>query len=174
MPIILEELTLPEESASSECQLNIFILLTGLYERIPNFVTSYVARITKVIVTGQFSDILEAQAALVQAITTNVDTEVCVEALTETWPIVLVEHNRYMLDTFITILERVIVVSGREDLTSSSRLLFALFLNLFDIRSEERLKLKVLHPTGIKLTLDSQETRSTTYRGVLEIGNEVE
>jgi len=105
-------------------------------------------------VTGQFSDILEAQAALVQAITTNVDTEVCVEALTETWPIVLVEHNRYMLDTFITILERVIVESGREDLTSSSRLLFALFLNLFDIRSEERLKLKVIRRTGIRLTLD--------------------
>lgn len=142
MPIILEELALPEESASIECQLNIFILLTGLYERIPNFVASYVARITKIIVTGQFSDMLEAQAALVQAITKNVDTEVCLEALTETWPIV--EHDRYMLDTFITILERVIVESGREDLTSSSRLLFALFLNLFDIRSEDKLKPKVL------------------------------
>jgi hypothetical protein len=159
MPIILEELELPEESASIRCQLNIFILLTGLYERIPNFVASYVARIIKIIVSGRFSDILEAQAALVEAVTKNIDTEVCVEGLTETWPVV--EHDRYMLDMFITILERVIVQGGREDLTSSSRLLFALFLNLFDIRSEDRLKPKVLRDgkrTDFRFSRNSRHT----------------
>jgi hypothetical protein len=160
MPIVLDELELPENSASPDCQQNIFILLTGLFERIPNFVGSYVARITRIITTGRFSEFIEVQDSLIEAITKNVPTEVCVEALTESWP--SVEHDRYLLETFITILEQVIVEGSREDLSASSRLLFDLFLHLFDIRSEDKLKLKVPRPLRDRLILDSQETRSTT------------
>jgi len=144
MPIILAELELPEQSASSECQQSILILLAGLYERIPNFVASYVSRITRVITLGRVSEFAEAQGSLIEAITKNVPTEVCVEALTESWP--AVDHDRSMLETFITILEQVIGEGSREDLSSSSRPLFDLFLNLFDIRSEDKLKPKVPYP----------------------------
>jgi hypothetical protein len=48
-----------------------------------------------------------------------------------------------MLELSMEILDLVVMEGSREDLTGSSKLLFDLFLKLFDIRNEIELKSKV-------------------------------
>jgi hypothetical protein len=48
-----------------------------------------------------------------------------------------------MLEILTTVVELVIAAGTREDLTGSSQMIFKLFLNLFDLRSENLLKPKV-------------------------------
>jgi hypothetical protein len=61
-----------------------------------------------------------------------------------------------MLETLTTVIELVIVAGNREDLTGSSQMMFELFLNLFDVRSEAVLKPKVFRLTKLFLTLEYQ------------------
>ena len=77
--------------------MSILKFITGLYERIPSFMTSYVDKIMPVIFvaysTGdQATDLFEARDVLIQTITQNVSTEVCVESLSSCWS--SLEHKR--------------------------------------------------------------------------------
>ena len=74
---------------------------------------------------------------------------------------------------FIVTTGWIIDKGSREDLTSSSKILFDIFLKLFDIRNDTTLKPKVFHFKS-NLTLDSQEPRRTSDSSFLEIGHEVE
>lgn len=76
--------------------------LTGLYERIPTFMTSYVPRIMHSILEAYTAEdqtvkLIEAREALVRAVTQNVSTEVCVESLSACWS--NVEHKRKVRNT---------------------------------------------------------------------------
>ena len=77
--------------------MNILKFITGLYERIPAFMTSYVDRILPVILAAysmgeQATDLIEARDVLIQTITQNISTEMCVESLSSCWS--GLEHKR--------------------------------------------------------------------------------
>jgi hypothetical protein len=63
---------------------------------------------------------------------------------------------------FIRTLELIIAEGSREDLTNSSKLLFELFLKIFDIRSEASLKPKVSNWTSQPLTIGHKEHRDAS------------
>jgi hypothetical protein len=118
--------------------------------------SSYVSRIVHIVlqatITGTYSsEYVKARDLLLQALTENTPTDVCVEALVEAWSSIPHEKTvchdirvlMQMFDLFITVLDLVIVEGSREDLTGSSTSLFDLFLKLFDIRNETALKPKV-------------------------------
>jgi hypothetical protein len=77
--------------------MSILKFITGLYERIPSFMTSYVEKIMSFMFVaysmgGQATDLFEAWDVLIQKITRNVSTEVCVESLSSCWS--SLEHER--------------------------------------------------------------------------------
>jgi hypothetical protein len=121
--------------------------LTGLYSRIPAFMTSYVSRIIQLVLEAykagdQADDLIEIRGVLIRSITDNVSTDVCVEALSACW--LAVTHTRRTLEMFIVTTSWIVAEGTREDLTASSKLLFEFFLKLFDIRNKDLLKPKVL------------------------------
>jgi hypothetical protein len=59
---------------------------------------------------------------------------------------------------FIIILEWIIAAGTRESLTSSSRLLFDLFLKIFDLRNDSTLKPKVSFEFAQLLIIGGEET----------------
>jgi len=142
MPTLLARLGAAESSDLS--RISIMALLNALYERIPTFMTSYVSKIIHITVqaaeAGKSEEVVEGQQTLIQTVTQNSPTEVCVEALVESWSL---PHERKMLETLTSTLELVIEEGSREDLTASSKLLFDLFLKLFDVRNQTDLKPKV-------------------------------
>jgi hypothetical protein len=117
---------------------------------------SYVSRIIQIVLQGSVTgpnlpSLAEPRDALLRTLTENTSTDVCVEALVEAW--FNTQHERpvyfvlmaltQMLELSMEILELVVMEGSREDLTGSSKLLFDLFLKLFDIRNEIELKPKV-------------------------------
>jgi hypothetical protein len=92
------------------------------------------------------SDVIEARDDLLQRLTEYVPTEVCVERLSACWS--TVPHTRRVLTIFTETLGGIIASGTREDLTSSSKMFFDLFLKLFGIRGEVDLKPKVSVPAN--------------------------
>jgi hypothetical protein len=71
--------------------------LTGLYEHIPTFMTSYVERVMYIIleasgIRDEPLDLVERREVIMQTVTHCVPTETCVESLSGCWP--KVHHKR--------------------------------------------------------------------------------
>jgi hypothetical protein len=123
--------------------------ITRLYQRIPSFMIAYLPGVLRLVLSAyakknESSDVIEARDDLLRTITENVPTDVCVEHLSACWS--TVPHNKRVLTVFTETLGGIISAGTREDLTSSSKLSFDLFLKLFGIRGEVDLKPKVLFP----------------------------
>jgi hypothetical protein len=77
------------EAEADSYRVAVLHFLTELYERIPTFMTSYVAKIIHIALqtatTMRTSDLVEGRDGLIQAVTGNVTPEVCVEAVAESW-----------------------------------------------------------------------------------------
>jgi hypothetical protein len=100
--ILFHDLYLLKDS-SNDIQLTILRFITGLYKRIPTFMTSYVQRIIHCVLDAyaardQRQHLIDARDVLIKSITQNVPTEICVESLSACWSIV--EHNRKVCSGF--------------------------------------------------------------------------
>src|SRR5271156_5126409 len=85
------------ETATQSAEMSILHLLTGLFERIPTFMSTYVQRLLNRLLQlsgakQQPVDLIEARNVLMQTITENSSTETCVESLSTCWT--KVEHTR--------------------------------------------------------------------------------
>ena len=101
--IVLHDLCLLKEDSISDIQLSILRFVTGLYKRIPTFMTTYVPQIMhslleSYVVGDQHQDLVDARAVLIKSITQNVPTEVCVESLLACCS--MVEHKRKVCSIF--------------------------------------------------------------------------
>jgi hypothetical protein len=63
--------------------------LTGLYQRIPTFMSSYVSKTMEIVlqasVRDESSDLTHLRQVLLQVITQNIMTDICVESLLDSW-----------------------------------------------------------------------------------------
>ena len=81
-------------------------LLTGLFERIPTFMSTYVQRLMNILLQfsgakDQLVDLLDARNVLMQTITEDSSTETCVESLSACWT--KVEHSRKVCRTLTSL-----------------------------------------------------------------------
>lgn len=140
-----------EDPPSTDVQISMIRLMTRLYQRIPSFMNAYLPGVLPLVLSAyakkdESSDVIEARDDLLHRITENVPTDVCVERLSACWSTVL--HTRRVLTIFTETFGGIIASGTREDLTSSSKMFFDLFLKLFGIRGELDLKPKVSVPAN--------------------------
>src|SRR5277367_1792012 len=95
------------EFATQSAEMSMLHLLTGLFERIPTFMSSYVQRLLNILLQlsgakDQPVDLVEARNVLMQTITENSSTETCVEGLSTCWT--KVEHPRKVRQPLISLI----------------------------------------------------------------------
>lgn len=75
---------------TKSAEMSILHLLSGLFERIPTFMSAYIQRLMHILLElsgkkGQSVDLTDAQNMLMQTITEKSSTETCVESLSACW-----------------------------------------------------------------------------------------